>query len=549
MTRSVRARVAVVFGVLVLCLGAAASITILTEAGGFAERRWPIAILVIAALVVTIAGVAGFLLPLLRRVERLAAAAEAASGDHGVTLVGNHGSGDIGRIAGRFDAMLTELDTDRRRRSEAEERLRHHSSHDPLTGISNRAKLIDDLTAKLATGPDAADRGDRSGGGESIGLALIDVADFSLVNDLWGHGVGDEVLVAVASRLRRVMPDNDSVARWGADEFAVVLAGQDGLSRTQIVTRLRAALAEPFNTSAGAQPLATSVGVAEAVVGAQTAGELIARAEAALASEQQSNARSRSIDPQTARLVELALSDDRLEVFYQPLVEMHSPTGTQMVGAEALVRLRADDGSLRVPSDFLAEIMTTRYARDIDRRMAELVISQLVSWRNVGQVPDDFIVSLNLSPASLHDDGLARDLKRRCDDHRLPTACVVLEISEEAGELDQILSAELRQAGFSLSIDDLGLKRSNFDRLFNVGASYAKLHRRWLDDQVVLEALITICQRKGLTVVAEGVETMEQLELLFSLGVRLCQGYVISRPMSADSFETLLTSGRTVTGP
>ena len=260
--------------------------------------------------------------------------------------------------------------------------------------------------------------------------------------------------------------------------------------------------------------------------------------------EKQAHRRARSINPDTARLVELALSENRLEVFYQPIVAMNSATETRMVGAEAFVRLRADDNSLVVPSDFLGEIMTSRYAREIDQRMAGLVLRDLALWQSSQLVGADFFVSLNMSPASLRDDELGRSLVDMCTEHDVQPQRIVLDVSEEAGELDQIIAAELRQSGFRLSIDDLGLKRSNFDRLFSIGAEFAKLHRRWLDDDVMLDALVNICQRKGLHVVAEGVETMAQLDLLFSRGVRLCQGYVISRPIASAEFLGLLGAGR-----
>lgn len=485
------------------------------------------------AIVVLVGGWASLYAPFFARLRRVVDATDQLVAGASSERLDDHVPDEVGSMSRAIDRLAQERENDRRSGGEIAERMRHQESHDQLTGLSNRQTLAREIEQQL-----------RAEDGRTVSTLFVDLDDFRLVNELFGHGVGDEVLVATANRLRRLLGDDVMFGRWSADEFLVILVNAEPATVGSLATRVRALFDEPVNTTAGPHPMACSVGTAVVTAGAGTIDDLLHDADVTVQTEKQAHRRSRSINPDTARLVELALSENRLEVFYQPIVAMHSATETRMVGAEAFVRLRADDNTLRVPSDFLAEIMTSRYAREIDQRMAMLVLRDLSLWETSQLVGPDFFVSLNMSPASLRDDELGRSLVEMCQEHAVRPQRIVLDVSEEAGELDQIIAAELRQSGFRLSIDDLGLKRSNFDRLFSIGAEFAKLHRRWLDDDVMLDALVNICQRKGLHVVAEGVETMAQLDLLFSRGVRLCQGYVISRPIASEEFLGMLGAGR-----
>lgn len=508
-------------------------IAVLSGASRLSDLRPALILAAGLSLVALLAGWAVLFIPMFSRLNKVSEATERLVSGDVVGRIDDRIPDEIGTMAQSLDQLAQARDEDQRSRVETEEQLTHQSTHDPLTGIRNRQHLAVVIDQEL-----------RANDGRTVSVLFVDLDDFRLVNELWGHSVGDEVLVSTSNRLRRLVGNDVEFGRWSADEFLLVLNNVEPAEVAQLATRVRALFDEPFNTSAGPHPLACSVGTATMTAGTGTIDQLLHDADVTMQDEKLAHRRSRQIDPETARLVELALSDNRLEVWYQPIVQMSSPTETRMVGAEAFVRLRADDNTLRVPSEFLSEIMTSRYAREIDKRMASLVLANLSLWQTRGMVSGDFLVSLNLSPASLRDAELGRTLLGQCQDYGVAPTCIVLDVSEEAGELDPIIAAELRQYGFRLSIDDLGLKRSNFDRLFSIGAEFAKLHRRWLDDDIMLDALVNICQRKGLQVVAEGVETMAQLELLFSRGVRMCQGYVISRPISVDQFVELLGAGR-----
>ncbi len=487
------------------------------------------ALLAITALLF---GWALLLRPLVRRIRDTAMAADrVAAGDY-TSPIDDRMQDEIGEVARGIDRLAADLEFDIRMRNDAERRLRYQATHDELTNIFNRQHMTAMIRDSLNTDDD-----------QSVSLLFLDLDDFKLVNDLWGHAVGDEVLAAVANRLRRLVGDDVLISRWGGDEFTVVLRNADPATINTLAHRVRSLFTQPINTSVGPHPIACSVGVATAFSG-DDLDQLLHDADAKMFEEKQANRKSRMIEPETARLVEAALSDGRIEVHYQPIVELLSPTETRLQAVEALVRIRATDGSLRMPAEFLTEVLSHRYAREIDRSIAMMSMRDMSEWRLSGLVNDEFLLALNLSPASMRDPSLAESLSDTAANAGVDPSSVVLELSEEADDLPADIAQQLKRAGFRFAIDDLGLKRSNFDRLLSDGVEIAKLDQCWLGDEVVLDALIRICTDKNLTVVAEGIETMEQLATVFAHGVRMCQGYLIARPQTASQMVDMLSAGR-----
>lgn len=484
------------------------------------------------AIMALLFGWALLLRPLVRRIRETAMAADrVAAGDY-TSRIDDRLQDEIGEVARGIDRLAADLEFDIRMRTDAERRLRYQATHDELTNIFNRQHMTATIRESLQSDDD-----------QSVSLLFLDLDDFKLVNDLWGHAVGDEVLTAVANRLRRLVGEDILISRWGGDEFTVVLRNADPATINTLAQRVRSLFAQPINTSVGPHPIACSVGVATAFSG-DDLDQLLHDADAKMFEEKQANRKSRMIEPETARMVETALSDGRIEVHYQPIVTLHSPTETRLRAVEALVRIRSTDGSLRMPSEFLDEVLSHRYAREIDRTITMMAMRDLQDWRVAGLVSDDFLLTLNLSPASIRDPGLAESLVSAAAAAHINPNAVVLELSEEADDLAPEVAATLRAAGFRFAVDDLGLKRSNFDRLLSGSIDIAKLDRRWITDQVVLNALIKICQEHDLMIIAEGIETMEQLATVYAHGVRMCQGYLIARPVAAQEMQELLSAGR-----
>ena len=484
------------------------------------------------AITAMIIGWALVLRPLARRVLTTAMAAErVAAGDY-TSRLEDRTDDEIGEVGRAIDRLAADLEFDIRMRTDAERRLRYQATHDDLTNIYNRQHMTALIRESLRAGDD-----------RSVTLFFLDLDDFKLVNDLWGHAVGDEVLAAVANRLRRLVGDDVYISRWGGDEFTVVLNNADTATINTLAHRVRSLFSQPINTSVGPHPVACSVGVATAYSG-DDLDRLLRSADERMFEEKQANRKARRIDADTARFVEAALAEGRLEVFYQPIVSLQSPTETRIESVEALVRIRTSDGKIHLPADFLPNVLGHRYAREIDQSMAMMAMRDLAEWRMMGLVPNTFKLALNLSPASMEDPGLSQSLIETAAQARIEPSTVVLELSEESDDLDPNVAAELRKAGFLLAVDDLGLKRSNFDRLVNSDVQFAKIDRLWLDDRVVLASLVHACQDKNVIVVGEGVETMEQLGRLYELGVRYCQGYLLARPQPSSSITELLSSGQ-----
>ena len=284
------------------------------------------------AIMALLFGWALLLRPLVRRIRDTAIAADrVAAGDY-TTRIDDRMQDEIGEVARGIDRLAADLEYDIRMRNDAERRLRYQATHDELTNIFNRQHMTAMIRDSLNSNTD-----------QSVSLLFLDLDDFKLVNDLWGHAVGDEVLAAVANRLRRLVGDDVLVSRWGGDEFTVVLKNADPATINTLAHRVRSLFTQPINTSVGPHPIACSVGVATAFSG-DDLDQLLHDADAKMFEEKQANRKSRMIEPETARLVETALSDGRIEVFYQPIVTLISPTETRLHGVEALVRIRDKDG-------------------------------------------------------------------------------------------------------------------------------------------------------------------------------------------------------------
>lgn len=479
------------------------------------------------AIFALLLGWAMVLRPLVRRVSDTALAAERVANGEYTSRIDDRTQDEIGEVARGIDRLAAEVEFDIRMRNDAERRLRYQATHDELTNIFNRQHMTTLIRESLESGED-----------QWVSLLFLDLDDFKLVNDLWGHAVGDEVLSAVANRLRRLVGDDVYISRWGGDEFTVALRNADQATISTLAHRVRSLFAQPINTSVGPHPIACSVGVATAFSG-DDLDQLLHDADAKMFDEKQANRKSRMIDPETARLVETSLANGRIEVAYQPIVSLSRSGASEVRAVEALVRIRAVDGTLLSPAEFLPAVLSHRYAQDIDRTVTMIALRDLAEWRAEGLVPDTFSLALNLSPASIRDASLVQSIVDMVKKSDIDPAAIILELSEEADDLAEAAARELRTHGFRLAVDDLGLKRSNFDRLLS-GVDLAKIDRIWLDNPVVLEALIRTCQENQIEVIGEGVETVEQVNHLFALGVDLVQGYLISKPISGLALVELL---------
>ena len=436
-----------------------------------------------------------------------------------------------------------------------EDRLAHDSVHDPLTNLPNRTLFLDRLAQALGRA-----RRRRRG----VSVAFLDLDGFKVVNDGLGHDAGDELLVDVARRLEAAIRPGDTVARFGGDEFVVLCEELDDpgaeVQAVEIAQRLMDSLSHPFSVRANETFVGSSVGVALSHHGEDRAEDLLRDADAAMYEAKalgkqrvvlfDDALRERALAQHaTFNALHRAIDRDELRVFYQPLISLR--TG-DVIGAEALVRWQHPERGLVPPSEFipLAE------QSDLIERLGMWVLDHAARFAAANQpAVGSFSVSVNLAARQLAAEGLAGrvgDVLRR---HGLAPECLCLEITESVlmrdadatvGVIDQ-----LQALGVRVSIDDFGTGYSSLAYLKRFPVDSVKIDRSFVDglpddpgDRAIVTAVVSLAHALGLDVVAEGVETPEQLAELVALGCDQAQGYYFAKPLPVADLGALLIETR-----
>ena len=499
-------------------------------------------------IVFVLAGWALYLHPLALRLKRASrAAARVAAGDYAFQLADRSGD-EIAEMADSIDRLAADLTRDIALRTEAERRLRHQATHDELTGLHNRkhvAGLIDAL--------------ERCPSSPHTGLLFMDLDRFKAVNDEFGHAIGDVVLVEAARRIREAVGDRGSVARWGGDEFVVVLPRHDLDATRTIARRIENAFVEAFATEAGRHDVGCSIGLASSAEGGTLSLTLV-RADARMyevkaANQVERRARGGARDTdEGARIVESALSDERVEVWFQPLVRLGEDGLAEAVAVEALVRIRTVDGELLAPWRFLPAVHETPLGLRLDQVVLVQSLEALARWREAGEVSEAFSLFVNLDGPAVRDRALPSLLRTTFERLGLPPTALVLELSEGTIDLDGATLEDVRALGVGIAVDDLGIGCSNLDRLLDTRPDIAKIDRRWLGAEsagvettrtrAVMASLLTLCEELGVGLVIEGIETGEE-SMVREPARRghLLQGYHFHRPMPESDLRRCLANG------
>jgi diguanylate cyclase (GGDEF)-like protein/PAS domain S-box-containing protein len=442
--------------------------------------------------------------------------------------------------------------------------LQHNAFHDALTGLANRALFADRLEHALA-------RTDRLA--TPVAVLFVDLDDFKAVNDGAGHSAGDELLVAVADRLRNVLRPSDTIARLGGDEFAVLIEdGADPARTTATADRLLVALSEPFPSGAADEQVrvTASVGIATGAAGQHDAAELLRHADVAMyAAKEAGKGRAAVFAPdmdsaiigQLQLKAELARAVERGEfvVHYQPTVEL--ATG-RLAGVEALVRWQHPDRGLVPPLDFIPLAEQTGLIVPIGRYVLREACRQMATWQRDYTTHPPLTVSVNLSARELDEPGLVGSVRAALEDAQLDPAHLVLEITETLLLVDLPTTVgtllELRALGVRLAVDDFGTGYSSLAYLENLPVDILKIDKSFVDriaDQnpglpagsengaqrsVMVSAISQLAHALSLQMVAEGIEAPEQVTTLRGLACQYGQGYYFARPLTADALGGLL---------
>ncbi len=429
------------------------------------------------------------------------------------------------------------------------EQLRHQAFHDALTGLPNRVLFAEQVVR--ATSRQVA-------GQATPAVLFLDLDDFKTINDSLGHEAGDELLVAVAGRVKNAVRTCDVPARLGGDEFAV-LAPAAGLEDAEnIAGRLVRALDEPFVVCGREISVHASIGIAFAERG-ESADELLRSADVAMYSAKHSGKRRFVVyEPQMhARVrhrqelvtaLERAVERGEIDVHYQPIVELGS---NRLVAVEALARwIRPGHGMLG-PSTFLPVADEIGLMVEIGGLVLRESCRQAVSWQRNFPGRDGLRVNVNLAPSELHDPDLVREVEQVLAETGLDPSLLVLELTESgvmrSPEQARRTMAALRDLGVSLALDDFGTGHSSLAHLREFPLDQLKIAQAFVDglpsghvDAVFIETIVRLAGSLGLTAVAEGIESRAQADAVEALGCTHGQGFYFGEPLGAIGVSTYL---------
>jgi diguanylate cyclase (GGDEF)-like protein len=451
----------------------------------------------------------------------------------------------------RNDALVQEL--------KAVQRQLHRQAYsDGLTGLANRTRFLESLDRAVAR-PRAP--------GEHLAVLFLDLDRFKAVNDTLGHDVGNELLVAVAERVRACVRPRDLVARLGGDEFAVLLDPIAGAAEPELAgERIVAALSAPFTPAGQEAVISTSVGIAMDDAGLSDGAELLRRADLAMYhAKQRGRGRWQHWLPQLdeasrdrARLendLRHALDRDELSVRYQPVLDLERDV---VVGFEALLRWHHPQLGELAPDRFVPLAEDSGTIVDLGAWVLREVADQAV---RLGRLVDDPpFLSVNVSPRQLQDPRFLAEVDAVLAPGDIDPARLLLEITERAVVVEdsERLLGELRERGVRLALDDFGQGQTSLRHLRRLPLDVLKIDRSIVTggvadarDRVVLRSIVALGRDLGLTVVGEGVEDAEHATLLRVLGCQLAQGWAVGLPMDRTAVEQLVAGAALAgaTGP
>jgi diguanylate cyclase (GGDEF)-like protein/PAS domain S-box-containing protein len=437
----------------------------------------------------------------------------------------------------------------------AEQALVHQALHDAVTGLANRAALMDHVVQALA----ALER--RHG---SVGLLFIDLDDFKDVNDSLGHDAGDCTLIEVGRRLTAVARRTDTVARLGGDEFVLLCAHLDDDDDLRLISdRVVRAIRAPLTIAGVDRTVTGSLGVVLTADPHLDPVELLRRADVALYDAKHGgrnrfevfDAKIHIGDESTAGLAgELVRAIERSELFvlYQPLFRLDDGV---LIGAEALVRWRHPERGVLLPGEFIGHAERRGLIDKIDSFVLDEACRQLAAWGSDDDSWDDFMISVNVSGHQLRDRGLVDRVSAALERHRILPSRLCLEITEtaligELGAANQVLES-LSNLGVRLALDDFGTGYSTLAHLQQLHTDTLKIDRSFIAqieggsrDRKIVAAVIAMAHALGMTVVGEGIETQGQQDGLIGLDCDEGQGYLFAPAIPAADLATLRAATR-----
>ncbi|MEW6445248.1 MAG: PAS domain S-box protein [Pseudomonadota bacterium] len=436
-------------------------------------------------------------------------------------------------------------------RKAAEQRFTHLATHDALTGLPNRVLLKDRLQQAIAQAQRDHDL---------LAVIFIDLDNFKVINDTMGHDVGDELLKQVAGRMRGSLRESDTVARLGGDEFVVLLHGGDARDVELVADKLLATLAPAYEIGARQLYSGASLGIAVYPKDGEDMEALMRNADTAMyAAKSQGRNQHRFFSAEMSAEIQewsklshclhRALRHKEFELHYQPKIDLL--TG-RVSGLEALIRWRHPEWGLVSPARFIPVAEKNGLINDIGLWVMDEACRQMREWLDQGVEPGR--VAINLSGQQCLGSELPRQVRKVLKRHKIDGSRLEVEITESIvmSNAEESVRAfwALRDMGVTVAVDDFGTGYSSLSYIKRLPVNTLKIDKSFVDDletdqqdQEIVRAILAMAQSLGLRVVAEGIETWEQYDLLRSAGCPEGQGYHFSKPLPArDMTELLLSS-------
>jgi diguanylate cyclase (GGDEF)-like protein/PAS domain S-box-containing protein len=428
-------------------------------------------------------------------------------------------------------------------RKEARAQIARLAYYDALTGLPNRTRLRDLMSKAITDCP----------AGQHVALAFLDVDNFKDVNDTLGHSAGDELLVQFAQRLRAQLQPGDMLGRLGGDEFVIVLPNGDAAAASLVASRIIEALVMPFQIETKQVPMSTSMGISLFPDNGTDIDTLIHQADAAMYHAKRAGRSTyRFFSADMNRLAEQrlehsaalrsALANEALRLHYQP--QIRTSDGA-IHGVEALARWHDPVLGEVSPAKFIPLAEECGLIEQIGLWSLREACRQMAEWREAGlDIP---CVSVNLSPINFQNVSLATSVAEILADHGLPPDVLMLEITEGVILNERSVAIEtmnaIRELGVGLSLDDFGTGYSSLSRLAHLPIRELKIDRSFMRDverdpsaRAIVTTVVRVGQSLHLTVVAEGVETVGQFNLLAELGCDVVQGFLYAPALSSPAF-------------
>jgi diguanylate cyclase (GGDEF)-like protein len=455
---------------------------------------------------------------------------------------------DDGRIARlEVGTDISELKRNEQLLSEAHKNLETTAYYDPLTGLPNRRMLTTHFNQIVTS---------KAGSNQQLIICYLDLDGFKEVNDSYGHEVGDHLLTMIANRLNSTIRENDTVARWGGDEFALLLRVHNMQEATDLLNRILTRVTESYSFKEYKLKISASIGVAVYSDSERDIDTLLRQADQAMYSAKQQGKQQfcffdadedRKLHAKQEQVNEIsrAISDNEMVLYFQPKISLQQ---ARVYGAEVLIRWSHPTRGIVQPLDFLPYIRGSDTQIELDWWVIETAINQALQWQRHHV---NLSVSINVSPITLQQDNFIAQLLSVLNHRQLKPGAIELEILEsDVADIDKIIDVieKLKEFNLSFALDDYGTGYSSLTYLRKLPVDTIKIDQSFVrdmlidqDDLNIVEGVIGLARVFGREVIAEGVETIEHGIKLAALDCTNLQGYGIARPMPLEQFNDWLS--------